>query len=247
MKNSEKWKPSKFEKYGTKWRGSRDSNELAVSSRITSDAAIKSYQTYIEKYAKGHLIDFGCGKVPLYGIYKDLVTEVTTVDWSHSIHGISYVDLVADLNLPTILPSNKFDTLLSTSVIEHIRKPDIFFSEVSRILAPTGVAIIATPFLYSLHEEPYDYYRFTEYGLKVLCEDNNLEIISTTYYGGLPEVLGDLISKLFIRPRRLNKLIVHSLQLILGLRFLQKLSVKTQKKFPLGYTIAVRKVIKNKM
>lgn len=241
MKNSEHWQPSKFERKGTQWRGSRNPQELAVSSRITSDNAVKAYQCVLTRYARGHLLDFGCGKAPLYGIYKDLTTQTTTVDWGESQHGNSHVDIVADLNKPTSLPSNEYDTLLSTSVIEHIRQPDIFFSEVSRVLKPDGIAIIATPFLYPIHEEPYDYFRFTEFALRALAENHGLVVIDIIRYGGLPEVLADLICKFL--PRVMTKALQPLFTRLLIFKLIQKTSRRTAVKFPLGYVLVAQKPV----
>lgn len=240
MKNSELWKPSKFEVNGESWRGSRNPHELAISSRITSDNAVKKYQELLVRYAHGHLIDFGCGKAPLYGIYRKLTTATTTVDWTESKHGNNHVDVVADLNFTTPLPSNAYDTLLSTSVIEHIRKPDTFFSEVYRTLKPGGIAIIATPFLYPIHEEPHDYFRFTEYSLSSLATESGLLVVEMARYGGLPEVLADLTCKLS-RPTPVTKVITRLFSLILSLKFVKAISLRTAPKFPLGYVLVAQK------
>lgn len=129
MKNAEKWQPTKFHRVGRRWRASRDFTELAVSSRATSDRAVATYQDFIERYARGRLLDFGCGKAPLFGVYRDRVETVTTVDWARSAHGLDHVDIVADLNTPTPMEGGEFDTVLSTSVVEHIRDPGVWFSE----------------------------------------------------------------------------------------------------------------------
>ena len=45
----------------------------------------------------GYLLDLGCGKVPLYLIYKSHITDSICVDWGNSLHGNDYIDSECDL------------------------------------------------------------------------------------------------------------------------------------------------------
>ena len=40
--------------------------------------------------------------------------------------------------------------------------------ECSRVLRPNGFLILSGPFFWPLHEEPYDFFRFTKYGFEQL-------------------------------------------------------------------------------
>lgn len=46
---------------------------------------------------------------------------------------------------------NYFDVVCAVDIIEHLYSPDHFFDEISRILKPNGLFIVATPNLASLH------------------------------------------------------------------------------------------------
>lgn len=241
MKNEAAWVPTKFEPTPRGWRGSRDPKNLAVSSRITSDAAIRYYEAYLRKYAGGRLLDLGCGKAPLFGIYRELVTEVTGLDWGGSYHEALYADITADLNEPLPLPDEGFDTILSTSVLEHVRRPELAFDEITRVLAPGGTAIIAVPFLYPLHEVPYDYYRFTRYCLDEMCTERGLTVLELEPFGGLGEAVCDMLAKALRRRRILCRVAVACFQFTLRLarRFRRrKEGIETH---PLGYILAARK------
>jgi SAM-dependent methyltransferase len=54
--------------------------------------------------------------------------------------------------------------------MEHLPEPDLFLGECHRILEPGGRMCLTVPFMWHVHEEPYDYYRYTEFGLKYLLE-----------------------------------------------------------------------------
>ncbi len=74
------------------------------------------------------------------------------------------VDIVADSHhLPFI--SSRFSTVMTTEMLEHVHDPQRVVNEIERVLQPGGRLILTTRFLYPIHEAPFDYYRFTKYGL----------------------------------------------------------------------------------
>ncbi len=137
----------------------------------------------IRAHARGRLLDLGCGAVPLYGMYRDLVSEITCVDWPNSLHNSSHVDISADLHGPLPLSDAAFDTVLLTDVLEHMAEPKGLMREVARVLAPGGKILVGVPFLYWLHEEPHDYYRFTKFALRRMLDESGLEVLEIDAYG----------------------------------------------------------------
>jgi SAM-dependent methyltransferase len=49
-------------------------------------------------------------------------------------------------------------------------------SEIYRVLKPGGHIILTVPFVWELHEEPYDFFRYTKHALKELFERTRLKI-----------------------------------------------------------------------
>ena len=78
---------------------------------------------------------------------------------------------------------NIFDYVLSDVVLEHVRKPWIATEEIKRVMKPKGLLILTTCLMHGIHGVPYDYFRFTPDGLKVLFED--LSIIDCDGQGDL--------------------------------------------------------------
>lgn len=66
---------------------------------------------------------------------------------------------------------NLFDFVIADQVLEHVKKPWIGVEEVRRVLKPGGFAILTSALIFYIHGVPYDYWRFTPDGLKVLCEN----------------------------------------------------------------------------
>lgn len=72
-------------------------------------------------------------------------------------------DVFADgLHLP--FHDGSMDAVVCLEVIEHVRDPERLLAEIHRVLKPKGSALISMPFLYPIHDAPYDYQRFTVHG-----------------------------------------------------------------------------------
>lgn len=184
----------------------------------------------------------GCGHVPYYEIYRPFVKNVICVDWPNSRHEAEFLDLAADLNDPLPFASESFDTVLLTDVLEHIFRPAELISEAARILRPDGKAIIAVPFLYWVHEQPHDFYRFTEFALRRMCDESGLAIVRLVPYGGAPEVLVDVAGKcLNGRLRSMCGIYSAAMSVVLGLRPFRYVSTRTAPLFPLGYILVAEK------
>lgn len=62
----------------------------------------------------------------------------------------------------------QFDAVFSYSVLEHLAMPWLFSAEVNRVLKPGGITFHHTHFAWPLHERPWDFWRFSDAGLRVL-------------------------------------------------------------------------------
>lgn len=195
MKNRDRWKPSKYITTEGRLIASRDSNEVNVGSRLMADTIARFYGKNLRDHAKGKLLDLGCGKVPLFEAYKEFIDENICVDWEKTQHKNEYLDRECDLNAPLPFADGEFDTIILSDVLEHIAEPDRLWKEMARILSPGGKVIVSVPFYYWLHEQPHDYYRYTEYALRRFAERSGLRVIRLESMGGSPEVMADIFSK----------------------------------------------------
>ncbi len=117
----------------------------------------------------GALYDLGCGEMPCRDWLLQYADSYTGVDWSNTLHEFK-ADISADLNEPLPIENAVADTVVSFSVMEHLREPQQFLCEAHRILKKGGVMILQVPFMWWVHEEPYDYFRYTRHGLKYMFE-----------------------------------------------------------------------------
>lgn len=132
---------------------------------------------------KGAVYDLGCGERPYESFVTSLGATYTGVDWSNTPHDM-VADIFADLNEVLPLEKEIADTVLAFSVMEHLCEPGLFLSESYRILRPGGKVLLQVPFQWQIHEAPYDFYRYTPYGLKYLMEKAGFSNVKIETCGG---------------------------------------------------------------
>jgi SAM-dependent methyltransferase len=121
------------------------------------------------EHAHGRLVDIGCGLKPYAETFAPYVTEHVGVDHPDSPHALTSVDILATAyDVP--VDSAAFDTALLSEVLEHLEEPLAALRECSRLLAPGGKVIVTAPFVWVLHEEPRDYYRYSPHSLRWLLQ-----------------------------------------------------------------------------
>jgi glycosyltransferase involved in cell wall biosynthesis/2-polyprenyl-3-methyl-5-hydroxy-6-metoxy-1,4-benzoquinol methylase len=135
------------------------------------------------RYARGRLIDIGCGEKPYAGVFAPYVGEHVGVDYGGGPHQMANVDVVATAyDVP--LPDDSFDTALLSEVLEHLEEPADALREAWRLLRPGGHLIVTVPFVWVVHEEPRDFYRYSPFGLRYLLEKAGFEVEAITPVGG---------------------------------------------------------------
>jgi SAM-dependent methyltransferase len=85
---------------------------------------------------------------------------------STDIHPGAGVDVVADAHaLSHAIEPGSIDGLFSVSVLEHLAAPWLAAAEINRVLKPGGLTLHLTHHTWPLHEEPNDFWRFSDRGL----------------------------------------------------------------------------------
>ncbi|TCK07127.1 methyltransferase domain-containing protein [Marinobacterium mangrovicola] len=117
----------------------------------------------------GLVLDFGCGLCPFKSDILGVAEGYVGIDWSDTLHSLR-ADIIADLNKKIPIKSACADHIVSFEVLEHLSEPMHMLNEAFRILKNGGEITISVPFQHWVHEAPWDYYRFTRYGLYYLLQ-----------------------------------------------------------------------------
>jgi SAM-dependent methyltransferase len=245
MKNEASWQPSRYLLKNGRLVISRDRGKLGVASRLIVSLSLACYNRAIPQYCRGRLLDLGCGTVPYYEYYKQFTDEVVCVDWPLSAHGNKHIDHACDLTKPLPLEDASVDTILMSSVLEHIPEPEGLWREMARVMRPGGVLLLNVPFLYWLHEVPHDFYRYTEYALQRFAEQTGFEVVELEALGGAPYVVADITAKTLARAPLVGTMLASLAQgccrLFVWLPPGRRICQRTRRQFPSGYFLVARR------
>lgn len=143
----------------------------------------RCFRELCEKYVTGRLIDIGCGEKPYKHLLEDLVTDHVGIDHCGTPHDRSNIDIIGTAySIPK--ENNYFDSAICTAVLEHLEEPGLAINECYRVLKTGSYAIYSVPFIWHLHEEPRDFYRFSKYGLQYLFEKTGFTIVEVRPLSG---------------------------------------------------------------
>ena len=145
----------------------------------------------------GDVIDFGAGM----SRYKKWIMQKAKTYTAMDIHDFPGIDIVGDVLKPPLADAS-YDTVLSTHVIEHVREPWVMVEQIARVLRPGGTVILMAPFMYPFHADPYDFFRFSEQGLRSLFERAGLQVELCSKYGGWLDIWSETIKQSFLSPYR---------------------------------------------
>lgn len=144
--------------------------------------------------ARGRILDIGAAH---RWMQRQLhpQAEYVALDYpstGHDLYG-ARPDVFADAaRLP--FRSDDFDGVICLEVLEHVPDPAQVVCEIARVLKRGGRAWISMPFLYPLHDAPFDFQRYTEFGLRRDMQLARLEITSLVKSGHAVRTAGLLAS-----------------------------------------------------
>ena len=188
------------------WLGRRiKANGVAVSDRYACTDAyfdltpagrtlINTLDPLIDRCVHGITLDAGAGRLTYTNRLARQASHLVSLDRYRICGGLSAVGEVQSLPFR----SQSFDTVFCSQVLEHIPNPLDVLIESSRVLKAGGTLVVSVPHLAYLHNEPHDYFRYTEYGLRHLVERAGFESIEVRWSGGLISFIGHLPSTLFV-------------------------------------------------
>jgi len=187
-------------------------------------------------HAHGKLLDIGCGNKPFAEMFKSLVTEHIGCDIVQSS------DCRADVVcLATQLPFRDatFGTVLLTQVIEHVADHQTLLREAYRVLQNGGVLILSGPMYWPLHEEPYDFFRFTEHGFRFLLESIGFTVTEIVNNGGKWALCGQVLVHTISNTRLAREIVIRGINRI----FAYLDDRRPARNNPMNYVVVAKKLV----
>jgi len=124
---------------------------------------------------KGSLVlDAGSGNAPYKHLFRDMRYESADfkqVDKEYD----DKITYVCDLKAIPV-KDGRFDFIIFNQTLEHLPEPQAVLDELYRVLKPGGKILCTAPLFYEEHEQPYDFYRYTQFGWRVLVETAGFKI-----------------------------------------------------------------------
>jgi SAM-dependent methyltransferase len=123
----------------------------------------------------GKTLDVGCGTKPYAHLYRSdeyVGLEIDIVANRKEKNADYYYD---GKTFP--FADNSFDSAVANEVFEHVFDPDRFLNELSRVLRPGGMLLMTMPFVWDEHEQPYDYARYSSFGIKSILQRHGFEVL----------------------------------------------------------------------
>ena len=184
-------------------------------------------------FINGIIIDIGCGSAPFRKEIEKIGMSYIGIDIPSQIERSDFlsrsdnIDIFGDcLELP--VKNASVDTVFSSFVIEHIFDYQKLFSEAYRVLKKNGHFILVSPLINVLHEEPHDYFRYTNYALERIATKEAFKVVEIKKSGGEILFMGHLIANHLMKTKKRLKadrccerlsFIIQRLSLILDRRF----------------------------
>lgn len=160
----------------SEYANSKEDYIIYLIHKVTYDYALQFVRDKI-------VLDFGCGSGYGSASISDSCKHIIGIDISED--AIDYAksnyrnerltfQLVEDINEKKLpFPDNSFDTVLSFQVVEHVENTDAYFSEIHRVLRPSGHLLIATPNRETRlfrFQKPWNQWHLTEYSTSDLSK-----------------------------------------------------------------------------
>jgi SAM-dependent methyltransferase len=170
------------------WAAWLDGSRSWLVNRISRRELMRG----LEPHLGGRLIDIGCGTKPLAAWSRGKVARHVGIDHPAGLHGPSGVDAYASA-YRTPFRDASFDAAVCSAVLEHLEEPEAALRECFRLLKPGGVAAYTVPFIWHVHEEPRDFYRYSKYGMAYLLKKAGFEVLEVRALSGFWLTFGQLL------------------------------------------------------
>jgi SAM-dependent methyltransferase len=156
------------------------------------EASLNNYAAHAEQAAT--CLDVGCGGQPLHGKLRELGYRYSSLDVEQNAAGtVEHIGAI-DRELPPSIRNLTFDLVVCTEVLEHVAHWPDAFANLASLLKPGGKLLITCPHIWVPHEEPFDFFRPTDWALQHHGKQVGLKALVLRRLGDGYDVLGTVLA-----------------------------------------------------
>lgn len=127
------------------------------------------------------VLDAGAGNAPYAHLFEH--TRYETADFLSVNEKCVEPTYVCDLrSIP--VPDERFDLVICTQVLEHVPEPLEVLRELHRVLKPGKQLWLSAPLFFAEHGQPYDFFRYTQFGLRHLAKSAGFDVLEMEWLEG---------------------------------------------------------------
>ena len=119
------------------------------------------------------VLDAGAGSAPYKSLFAH--THYESADFEQLKKPYAAQTYTCDLSAIPV-EGGRFDAIVFNQVMEHLPEPFEVLRELHRVLKPGGCMIYSAPLFYEEHEQPFDFYRYTQFGVRHLFGKAGFEL-----------------------------------------------------------------------
>lgn len=168
------------------------------SSRVHLDAFARRAAASVPSGAM--VLDAGAGEGPYRRHFAHTRYEAADFELVPGKHYGDNNHFVCDLSAIPV-EADRYDLALFSQVLEHVPDPAPVLAELRRVLKPGARLWASAPLFYEEHDQPYDFYRYTQYGLRRLFETAGFREVKIEWLEGY---LGTISYELEVAARALR-------------------------------------------
>lgn len=142
----------------------------------------------------GDFLDIGCGFQPYRSILEappSRIQRYIGMDLENQYGRVAPDVVWNGREMP--LADASMDSAMATEVLEHCAEPLVVLREAHRILRPGGAFFFTVPFLWPLHDVPYDEHRYTPFAMERLLKEAGFSGITVKPMGGWDASLAQML------------------------------------------------------
>jgi len=159
---------------------------------------------------RGDILDVGCGRKPYQGLFTGATSykglEIDTPENRASKQAEYFYD---GKEFP--FAAGTYSGVVCNQVLEHVFGPDEFLQEIRRVMTPGGTLLLTVPFVWDEHEQPWDYARYSSFGLKALLERNGFTVVEQAKTNADVRVLFQLVNAYLYKILHTRNMVVNVL------------------------------------